>query len=151
MLRRYVLLLSSTPLTNLHFFMILEEIIVDKFEKWKYSVLRKYQEIPPRYQDYIFVVSYRYKLFVSYFSSNKFSFNKFVWPQRLRWVLKWTHLPIMFKRSFQLHNELFWYWGKYMDGGNLEIVNVMFHQLNNYQTERYIVFRVGTECKISRK
>ena len=60
-----------------------------------------------------------------------------------------VHLPIRFKRSFQ--TRIVVHTGKYMDSGNLEIVNVMFHQLNNFQTERYIVFRIGTECKISRK
>ena len=34
-----------------------------------------------------------------------------------------------------------------MDSGNFEIVNVMFHQLSNFQTDRDIVFYFGTECK----
>ena len=48
-----------------------------------------------------------------------------------------VHLPIQFKRSFQ--TRIMVHTGKYMDSGNLEIVNVMFHQLGNFQTETYSV------------
>ena len=53
-----------------------------------------------------------------------------------------AHLPIKFKRSFQ--TRIVVHTGKYMDSGNLKIVNVMFHQLGNFQTETNIVLYFGT-------